>query len=722
MKYIHYLYIVPLALLTACNSEEPTSITDNSGKEAIVLSAGIVEGGHSAVTRAGAEDNHARHLTLTTDTKLALQVSGTWTNHSPESVVKATTASIGDATGADNKHNKVSCSPVLYWDDYGTADPANAETGRTTGLTIYGAAINGKTTLPDAITAPTTSSWTIAWTLNADQTAEGNTPTDKDLLISNNVKGDNGDPYENDYGRYLFDQRSQGKLLEFTHALSKITVNLKAGAGFTNNVFANSPEVKLTSNLANQTSVTEWAYTTGTVDVTTGSVTSQAGNAVVTMNQLSTATTGYNVTKEALVMPGSQFTADNANIIRINADGNIYYVTAAKIRAKMFEINSSTDYKTEAGKNYIINVTVNKTGIDNITATVANWVDVTAAEVSPIINVDTSHGTTSGGTDFNRNEFSFYRSSTGLNTGYSTDPSSLLVGSYYAEETYLSRSSSSDPWSMNTQLYWPNHQIHYQFRGVWPRTVTTDGEGVLNSPRVEMSNSLQVIKVKNVAYAANTFPSDLQIGRPDVATDATCSNTETGHHTTKLYDGETVDNVYWGGICATEGKINLAFKYMMSQVEVNLSTTSGTDAVTLTNAKVEIVNVYNTADVTLGSREVIPTGSTGSYTLNTVSGDGNENKRLSAIVPQTLTYSSAQASTNVRFKITITNGDSTTDVYYADVNPILESGKSTKVAPNGKWESGVHYVYNLKLSKTKVNVTATLAEWTTVTAGSDVWF
>ncbi len=719
MRYTHYLYIVPFALLAACSSEEQISGTDSSGKEAIALSAGIVEGAQQAVTRAGAEDNHGRHLTLTTNTKLALQVSGTWTNHSPEAVIKAITATVGDiAENTDSKHNNVSCSPVLYWDDYGTADPANANTGRTEGLTIYGAAINGKTTLPDAITAPTTTSWTINWTLNADQTAEGNTPTDKDLLISNNVKGDNGSTYETDYGRYLFEERTQGKLLEFTHALSKITVNLKAGAGFTNSAFASDPVVTLTSATS-----TEWAYTTGTIDVTSGSISNLGTLSAITMNQLATPTTNYTVTKEALVIPGSEFKSHTDTIIKINADGNIYYVTAAKIRKAINSTTynqANTPFSTEAGKNYIINVIVNKTAIDNITATVTDWTTVTAEEVSPIINVNVAHGTTTGGTNFNRNEFSFYRSSTGLNTGYSANET-LADSKYYPEEAYLLRSDESSPWGMSPQLYWPNHNTHYQFRGVWPRTESSGG------PRVEVvshnSVNYQVIKVENVAYSANTFPSDLQIGRPDVSTTAECTNTEAGH---------TKTNLYSGGICATEGNINLAFEYMMSQVEVNLTTTTGSDAVELTNAVVEIVNVYSTGDVKLGDRGVIPTGSTGSYTLDLVTGTGNENKRLSAIVPQDLTYDTNNPSSNVKFKITIINtnstpsdtSDDTKDVYYCDINPILKSGTTSneKVAPNGKWENGVHYVYNLKLSKTAVKVTATLANWTTVNASENVWF
>lgn len=679
MKLIHSIYLLPLALLTACHSEQPLTPTRTCGP--IDLQAGIVEGG-AAVTKAGAEDHHAKHLNLTSGTKLTLQVSGTWTGHSPSAVELPTTATVGAATGADNKHNALTCSPVRYWDDFGTADPDNAATGRTEGLTIYGVAINGKTT------APSVSSWTaLEWSLVANQNTSGGTPADKDLLISNNVQAGTGD------GTYLFTARASGKLLEFTHALSKITVNLHAGDGF-GGAFASNPIVLLINN---------WAYTTGTVNVTTGAWSSQDGATVFTMCPAASVTENYHVTKEALVIPGSAFASDDTDIIRINADGNVYYVTAEKIRTAINSSTHGTDgaYTTEAGKNYIINVIVNKTRID-VTATVTDWTDVTAAEVQPVINVAANWGDASG-TAMTKDEFSLYLRT--ADTEYGTE-----VGDYYREErrvkyessTWVMKTMPSSEWE-TTPLYWPNHNTHYQFRGIWPCTGT--GTGTVTYPRIEKVGDNQVIKVENVAYTADSFPSDLQIARPNVATDATCTNSESGHTTTNLYSG---------GICATEGSINLEFSYMMSQVQVNLSTTDGDDQVRLTGAVVEIINGYTAGNVDVDSRTVETTGSTGSYTLHTLSGVGNEDKRLDAIVPQSLE--------GVRFKITITNADSTTDVYYADVAPIKKTGSSDPVAPNGAWESGYHYIYNLKLSKTQVNVSATLANWTTVNADENVWF
>ena len=660
---------------------------------------------------------------------------------------------------------------MLYWDDYGTADPANASTGRTTGLTIYGVAIDGYKSgndfaLPSSLTSIT--NWeALSWTLNANQTSGENIPAKNDLLISNNVKAGTGD------GTYKFTERGSGKLLEFRHALSKITVNLKAGTDFPDDPnsddpevhkFEGTPEVKLTSNEANASTNTEWACLTGTVDITTGTVTPQGGNAAVTMNPTATPTTGWTKTYEALVMRGSEFTDDNAIIARINADGNIYYVSAEKIRAAIAAmpgfVSDADAYKTKSGKNYVLNITVNKTKI-NVTASVVEWTTVTAEEVAPKINVTVPYGVP--GTGVRVNTFSFYRSenlnANSIYDGYSTGESeNLIINEFYKRSAELTRSGSGndETWTMNPVRYWSNHNQHYHFRLVWPNTTTAKKEGSAGvqdpdwheyvqkwRPHVERktfdgTHYYQVIEIWNDPFQDvdpnktdissvegniyHPYPSNLAIARPEFAdvSDANCSctNNEPGH---------TRTNLYTGGICATEGKIELKFRFVMSQVEVNLTTTNTSSAVELENAVVEIVNVYNTGDVKLGDREVIQTGSKGNYTLNPVAvvvdnpetADVNENtvsknKRLSAIVPQSLE--------GVKFKITITNGDGTKDVYYADVAPILKSNSSEKVAPNGMWESGVHYVYHLNVSKTQIKAKATLANWQTVEASQEIWF
>ena len=713
-----------MALLTACASKEDVvspTYTVGENDNAITLRAGIREGGSGVETRA-AEVSHDKHIAFTNVTKAALRIDGTWNGQSPEEVTKTTTATIGAETAANSKHNAVTMSPMRYWDDYGTADPDNTA-GRSEGLTIYGVTVDGVTTagnfaLPSETNnnLTTISDWkALPWTLPANQTSGW---ANYDLLTSNNIKA--GEGYD---GTLKFDDVKSGNasdLLVFTHAMSKVTVKLKAGAGFSQNKFTATPSVILTSNTGDATTNTEWAYTKGNVDVTTKAVSSQSELKVITMHHTNTTDGQYSAIYDALVMPGSCFgTTDDAIIARINADGNVYYVTAKQIRAKMLELNNTTDYNTKSGKNYIINVIVNKTEIE-VSATVTNWVDVQSEEVSPVINVGADWGTTDSGSNNSFDRFSFYRSTSKL-VDYSKDYSGN-DNSYFAPEGVAYKpNTSTDQWPFKSgddivKLYWPNHNTHYHFRGVWPTTSTktSDTETAPHVSKVSDADGTQKIDIRSVPYKQNFFPSDLLIGMPEFNdNNKMCQNSDHTH----------VDQSE-NGICATEGKITLNFRYVMSQVEVILSTSPegssdhvNIDAYTL----VEIVNVANKGYVRLGDREVVTLTTTDTYTLDAVTGSGNELKRHSAIVPQVLTFTSAGASTNTRFKITVTNSDSSKDVYYADINPIKKAGGTDLVAPNGKWESGVHYIYNLKLTKSEIKVSATVTDWKTVNAAEDVW-
>lgn len=697
MKFIHYIFAASAMIaMASCTKEGPT-YTVGEADNAIVLSARIADESGSVLTKAGSEDNHASHRLPTQGTKMRLQVIGEWWRtqgaSSGDQIVKTSVGTAGSDV-VSVSHRKLGLSPDLYWDDYGTADPSNMLTsrGRDKGLTVYGVAVDGLSTLPSEITGLSESTaWTtISWSVPTDQSTSG--WTDNDLLISNNVKNGGAD------GCYRFDDRSAGKLLEFRHAMSKITVRLVANEGFptsgvgaTTNKFAASPSVELTTAES-----TEWAYTAGNVNITDGTVTSQSDLSNVKMHTDKTDDAVYTVILDALVCPGSVFPAGKT-IAKVTADGNIYYVSSDKIRAKMLSLDPSTDYTTKPGVNYVLTVLVNKTKIDNIEATITDWSSVEADQVAPTVNVSASYGKTDTGTFPTAfTAFSFYRS-TSMDSGYSMD-ATVTKGT---------------PWTFDNAIYWPTHNTHYQFRGVWPQTDDTGNTATL--PAVTIVNDKQVIAVSNVKYEAGTFPSDLSIARPEFANGSSDLCKSTDHTPVSLLDN---------GICATEGTINLNFRYMMSKVEVRLSTAAGTPPeVNLSGAKVELVNAYTTGNVALGSREATVTGSAGTYELH--ADPNNADYRLDAIVPQTLTYTPAGAATNLRFKVTIySTSDSAAidDIYYADVNPILETGTSTKVAPDGKWEAGKHYVYNLALSKTEIKATATITDWETVTASENVWF
>ena len=394
-------------------------------------------------------------------------------------------------------------------------------------------------------------------------------------------------------------------------------------------------------------------------------------------------------------------------------------MTAKEIRAAIDAAGGHTGYKTLPGYNYIINVTVKKTGV-NVTATVTNWVDVQADEAFPVIALTAGAGGTDQTGDWATtgvDGFDFFRSTAKL-TGYS-DETTLQEGDYYKplrKVKWETTSGTTSPracvfydntGTTETPLYWPDHDTHYHFRGVYPAT-TTDASAA--EPQVKAFTTAagateQGIAVKNGAYDKTKFPSNLMIGMPEIAKGTLC---ESGEHPQVDMSKE--------GICARSGKINMNFRYMMSQVEIELahSLEEGTEGdVTLDeNTTVEIVGGYTDGYIRLGDREAV--GQTqGSYETNVVAGEANKLKRHDIVLPQDLT--------GMKFKITVNNTDGTHDYYYATIRDIPVSVGGGAKESITKWEPGKHYKYTLKLKKTAMEITATLTDWITVEADEDIW-
>lgn len=620
MRLRHYLYIVSLVALSACNSEELNTSDTTDGE--IRLSAATIEGNTAVTTRTITPGSPKA---LTEGTAIALQVSGTWTKESSsETVVKTPTAT---AAASTTTANSLTLNPSLYWDDFGTADPANATTGRTSGLTIYGVAIDGVTTAPEV------TSWTsLTWDLGAVQTGGISA---KDLLLSNNVSGTN---------TYKFsDSRKQ---LEFKHVLSKITVNILAGEGF-DGKFTNDPVVVLTSNEANSTTNAEWAYTSGTFDVTTGKLdeSSLIRNAV-TMAQVATAATNYTVTKEALVMPGSTFASDAATIMRINADGNIYYITAEKIRTAIDATDhaNGTAYPTKAGKNYIFKVRVNKTGVE-VTATVKDWDTVDSEQETPAISftadVTSSTNTTTGSSLSSGDTFTLWK------TG---DLSALAT----AEKTTVTYDGNST-YTYNPTLYWQSAKDDSYFRAL--ATMTSTGISATESTTANQG-------------------TDLLWG-------TTAAHTGTYSEGSKEYAESAIIN-------PRTGAVPLIFKHAMSNVVVELSTsTDAASEVNLTDATVTMSNLYTNGKIDIAGGTVSVPDDSEKSTV-TVSGE-------TIMVPQTIGDTS---------KMTITLKDGTT--YSLQLNTCTNDASSTAIA---SWVGGSKYTYKIYLEKEAMKFSVTITGW-----------
>ena len=676
-KNIIYTLTTLLVLgLGSCTSGEVGDSFDRTVDGSIDFTVGVENSPvKRAKTRAGETPTY---YAMQAGTQIRLKVDGTWAGKTPESISQKTTCTTEASSSIINALSFTD-SEMLYWDDYGAGDPANA-TNTSNGVAVLGVAVDG---MKEAPAIATDAEWeSLSWPVITD----GENVLNSDIIVSNNLT------------HYKFVERkdNDAKKMIFVHPLSKITINLKAGAGFTKgtvgattNKFEKDPTLWLSNSttLAGVTNTdNDYALTDGIVSIKDASAKSDGTKAKLIAGTTSTTDDNITVIKQAIVYPGTQLGAsDNAVIAVLNADDNIYYIKAAEIRKAMHDIDASTDYKTKAGYNYIINITVNKTDIE-VTATVTNWVDVNSEEVHPVINVNTTVG--DGDTKpTEANAFAFYRSEN-------------IEKDYVKATSPTAKTDGTVDWP--EKLYWTSHYQHYHFRGIYPESTVV---------KEDTDDNHQYVEVANGNYDASTFPSNFVMGMPEIASGTMCGNP----------DHEQVD-MSTHGICAREAAINLNFRYMMSQVEVVLSTSAegAHDHVDLSNVVVELVNVYNSGNILLKDRSAVVTGDVGNFTLPQVS--DTDHKFLGVIVPQELTYTTAGASTNVRIKITVTNSDSTKDIYYADVNPILKKGTTDLIAPNGKWESGTHYVYNLKVTKTEIKASASLTDWNKVEAEEEVWF
>lgn len=673
----HRLLIASLVLaFGSCTGEDFWDTFDRTVDGPIDFTVGV-EGSPArrAFTRAADENNQTQtpaasesYYALQGGTQLRLKVDGVWKRTSETGLVtKQATCKTEASETAVNTLNYDE-GQTLYWDDYGTGDPENAE-NKANGLKVLAVAVDGKSDAP----AIAEGEWERkTWTVVTD----GNDVLSGDILVSNNLTA------------YKFAERNEAdaKKLIFKHPLSKITFNIKAGQGFANG-FEKDPV--LTLSKANtlegvKDAANNYALTSGTVNISNAEAKNDGTKATIVAGTTSDASEKVNVVKKAIVYPGTQLGADDNAIIGVlQADDNVYYIKAKEIHDKMTE---HTNYETKPGYNYIINITVNKTGI-RATASVVDWNKVESDEAYPEINVSSKIGITSG-TAPSFASYDFWRSEE-------------INKDYQHEATPTVGTDGATTFGEQT-LYWPSHDTHYHLRGIYPTNtaVTTDTDGN------------QVVAVENGAYSVSTFPSNFVMGMPEFGeseSDYMCNN---GDHT-------PVD-MREKGICARTSLINLNFRYMMSQVEVNLTSKSDDSnaIVDLTNAEVELVSVGTKGNILLSDRSALVTEE-GSFTLPHTTG----NNYHGVIIPQTLVNGD---SNKVKFKITVYADAQKTkkSVYYADVAPIKVKvvGSTDAAKATDAWQSGVHYVYNLNITKTQINATATLTDWATVAASEEVWF
>lgn len=446
----------------------------------------------------------------------------TWKNNFTlgETVDNGGAAGVGNITSSDK------LSPVLYWDDFSSTQYDLREVGRGIRLK-YGYCFNGNEA---GASNKSVENGTLTWTIETNQSAATGADMKKSDLLYAATQG---------MVTYAHEDGSRGQLaLPYTHAMSKITINVTTGEGFKAET-ANFQNSVLT--LKNMQTVANVNAPAAKVTVPDGSPSGIADVITYINSKENTA-----ATYQAIIGP-TNLSAGNILAHITDIDGNAYDipVTAAMLEAWRAEdrlikseeeiqngvaqaksragsIPHGQGYITKQGIHYILDVTVDKQKI-KIRATITDWDRVQAygkADINFTGDV-TEKGTIAE--ELKANGFDVYKSS--VNTAFPTTQSTRVT-------------FTSGEWKYSPTIYWAGQGDSSYFRALSPKGAST-----------------------------STLTQGID-----------------------LLWGTSGDDV----ITPRTGDVELKFCHLMSKLCINLETSDDASQVDLTDAKIKITNLART--------------------------------------------------------------------------------------------------------------------------------
>ena len=702
-----YLLLLGTLMSAACTNNLEDINIDPSNKTAISFV------GQNNMTRAGftADTQIAMHIRSTKDAS-NIRETRTFANALTDDNPTTTSFSTIEAPSDEN---------VRYWDD---------AFGRDAKLSVFAVAVPGKTTAENNSTKLVnlltigSKTWNteklseeIAWTVSTNQTSE--TIANEDLTYSNNIsENGTGGAKSYNYTNSDFTDVNDGCLqfrlqdasltdgpgkcdqgnLKFTHALSRITVNLKKGTGYENGSFsfATGTNVKILG-----------VPTTGSLDIEDGtwSTTDKTG---ISKMATTTLATGASYSLVAQVLPGYEIKDnDDTNVLEFIIDDNKYFVTQDMMLDALNagQNTTGTSVTMGQGKNYVFTITVGKSKIINVTATLEPWVKVEAANH----DMDNSHievGLFKNKDGKACGNFDLYRlndESQEINTGASEAKN--WKGNYTETATLT---QNGDKWETN--WFFENNKSFYHFRTV-DKNTTIEGK--------DDDNVDDYFVITSGAQDDTKF----HWGAPFVSS----TTSPIKYDKTNGYTGFLSP-----AIGATNSTINLTELHMRSNINVVLRTTKTSNAVALEDGAnqcvVSLTYFYDNGKVNMGNGLVTTTGSLrdkDDFTQPTAgtSADGTNYIKTGeftyAVVPQTLVRNSGS---ELYVGITIKTPDN--NQYYV-VKSLAEiaatsNGSSQNQTTNSKinfWYPNHSYTYTFTLTKAGIkDVTCTVEDWINVTA------
>lgn len=732
------LLAICLLILSACSSNESLSDSpNNQGKTPIELSVGIV-GENAAVPSAQTRTvitndspygNPATAFTDATSLYMVLksEYGGTGTAQAPK--YSRSIGTVPGSGGTNPLNVSFASGYQRYWEDSYSRDSK---------VSVYSACVPGNTSTALNIASSTTYNqndytWpsttitpTIAWpltgvtgTLSSQDAAY---LTNQDLCFSNNVSGDNRIDFNSSNNQF------NPRRMYFHHALTKVTFKIKKGDGFGSDPFAftNSGENIVLTGF----------NTSGTLDISTGEFESIGTADITSLADTKTdadVTAGYTYVFTGLMLPGSALTSTATNEVYFTIDNNKYHIKKSELEAALSDktlTNNSLNALDEGstmrpGVHYVFTMTVSKKKIDKLTASIVEWETVNADGITPS-NARITVSLLDNGTKKTGNaDFDLYRkaSTSGTisdvfedyvwSTGYVPSATPNLNKAILVENTtdsgiYTAKESTI---ASNPEWYWPDNKTFYHFRTVMPKdhSVTEDGT---NGDYITLTG-------------AESY-TDVCWGAPFKSINVTSGDRLTYSLTTGFDNtgtGETPTHQISKAIGPTTETINMVMLHMMSDVTIQLTTSTGDDAVDLTNATVQLTNIHPTGKVLMGNGLIEPNGAPTTVT-GTVSLESSAYQWHYGFVPQSLT--DVNGTTNdVVLTITTTDGNR----YIVDMESVVATTVGNNLIANtyskdsnnkyiiNRWYPNYKYTYTFNLKKSGVEtISATLANWESVTA------
>lgn len=766
-KYLFSAALATTLLATSCSDNDLAENTTPDGqREMINLSVGL---GNNTPDMAKRASGTPTYDGFKDETRILMRIQSDDDEAATGNHRYTKTLAKADAETQESKiYSTMSMegSYVRYWDD---------AFGRNAHLSVYAVAIPNKSDdklLPwEKLKGPDTSKGIIWETDPQDNNIEWSVTTDEqtttileeqDLVYSRNIRKGADDP---EAGRYVWsfkndpqgyvpnieqpltdknvftkdrmrftlsdpnDETSPGKFdkghLIFNHALSRLTITIKSGEGFdVKNKFVLSGDgvQALDMNIS------------GTLDVSTGKWAEGAATGKITTKPDVVRTEGttpsayYKTSMQML--PGYAFNNDNTtNVLKFTIDDNEYYITqdlifdALKDNAANNGLSTTEDnkYTMEQGKNYVLTITVNKTQIANITATLAEWEDVAAKEQDlynsyVTLSLKNTEGTACENFDLYRLGVGDGNIHTSQTTGSTADDyENYKWGGNYTEKASLSKAEdyeTSKNWT--TEWYFEDNKTFYHFRTVNKDTEILGDEDITDD-----------------YFAIHDGPAsstDPHWGAPLKNYPGTDKAASKYNITAGPNEGYT--EIIYEAIGSTKDAIAIQEFHMLSEIQVIVKTKPEAEG----GVKLKDGEVYTTVTLYQFARAGQVKMGNGFVTAEAPANGNYTTAAYEQALTQPATFFKTGSTTETNaftWRVvpqTLSRGDNKTDkvaikiqtpdnnLYYCieDLSTITPQGSSTHTP---HWLPNHRYIYTFVISKKGIDqITCTVADWIDVKA------